>query len=766
MFRLSLTFLLCVLCHWALVPAPAHAQISLSGCKSDALQSQISIQHDANHWTLTGTAARPIQIDCDDMQLFANSVELYQTEGRLIATGDVAFISGESRISSERLDYDTKSKTGIFYNFSGTTVLRDKAQPGPYGTQEPNAFFWGEELHREGPKKYRIVRGGFTACVQPTPRWDVGSGSITLNLDDYALLRNAVFRVKGVPVMYLPLFYYPLEEDDRSTGFLMPIYGTSTLRGQSISAPFFWAIGRSQDATFTYDWFSKAGQAGTGEYRYMLSPASSGRALFNVLNESEVTPEEADETQGVRPAQRSYSVNGSLVQALPLGLRAQANANYFSSLRTQQRYQQDVYQATTRQRNFDATLTGSWGEYMLSARAEQRDYFDTNNTLTRTGSLPRINVSRAERPIGGAPIYFGASAEYANILRSTRLDDLEVTNQGLTRMDFGPSLRVPFTRWPFLTVNSSVAWRGTYWTESLDAAGKQIEQSIGRQYFELRSDITGPKFNRIFNTPGNGYAEKFKHVIEPYLSIQRTTAIEEFPNIVQLETGDYTVGDVTRFTYGLANILYAKKESSREIARVTLRQTYYSDENAAQYDRYYQSSYSDLAAPTKFSAVALAARVTPTDRFQAEFRTEWDPTVHTLKTMAGSGTLQASEWLQVSGSWSRRRFIPELPDYADPLRATHSVTGSTTLRNRTNRVGGNYSLDYDFQRDYFVQQRILAYYNAQCCGLVVEYQTFNFQGVQGVTVPQDKRFNISFSLAGIGTFSNFLGALGGAEQRR
>ncbi len=199
---------------------------------------------------------------------------------------------------------------------------------------------------------------------------------------------------------------------------------------------------------------------------------------------------------------------------------------------------------------------------------------------------------------------------------------------------------------------------------------------------------------------------------------------------------------------------------------MNINQTYYSDENAAQYDRNYQSSYSDLAAPTKFSAVAFNTRVTPTDRFQGEFRTEWDPTVHTLKTMSGSGHVQASEWLQLSGSWSRRRFIPELPDYDDPTQATHTVAAGATVRNRTNRLGGSYSFDYDFQRDYFLQQRVMAYYNAQCCGVVVEFQTFNFQGVQGIPVPQDKRFNISFSLAGIGTFSNFLGALGGAEQRR
>ena len=767
MLRLSLTLLLCVLCQWTLVPAAAHAQTDIAGCKkTDFLGSMSSVRHNANHWTMSGTAAQPIQFVCDDMQLFANVVDLYLEDGRIVATGDVLFASGESRISAERLDFNTKTKTGTFYQASGTTVLRDKATPGQFGTQEPNAFFWGEELHKSGPKQYRIVRGGFTACVQPTPRWEVASGSITLNLDDYALLRNAVFRVKGVPLLYLPVFYYPMEEDDRSTGFLMPIYGSSTIRGQSLSAPFFWAIGRSHDATLTYDWFSKAGRAVTGEYRYMLAPGSSGYGLVNVLDEQEITAADADGTQAVRPGRRSYEVRGSLVQALPLGLRAQANANYFTSLATQQRYQQDVYQATTRQRSFDATMTGTWGQYMFTARAEQRDYFDTADRLTRTGSLPRINLSRTERPIAGLPMYFGANAEYVNITRSTIQDDLELTNQGLARLDFNPTLRVPFTRWPFLQVNSAVSWRGTYWSESLDDAGRQVEESLGRQYFDVQARITGPTFNRIFNTPGNGYAEKFKHVVEPTLLIQRTTAVEEFPNIVKLEGGDYTVGDVTRYTYGLANRLYAKKESSREIASINVSQTYYTQATAAQYDRNYQSSYSGQSSPTNFSAVAFTTRVNPTDRVQGEFRTEWDPTVHTFKTLSASGFVRPNPLVDVSAGWSLRRLIPELPDFSRPESATHYLNASTTVRSPSNRLGGTYAMNYDFRRDFFLQQRVLAYYNAQCCGVVMEWQTFNFQGVPGITVPQDRRFNISFSLAGIGTFSNFLGALSGQQQQR
>ena len=765
MLRVTVILVLCVLFEWGFARTTVHAQ-NIAGCTTTETSNALSlITIDDKHIRLIGSAARPVTFNCDDAQLFANSVELFHVEGRLIATGDVLFVSGASRISAARLEFNTKTKTGTFYNASGTTIIRDKAEPSQFGTQEPNAYFWGEEIQKRGPTNYRIVGGGFTACVQPTPRWEVASGSIDLNLDDYALLRNSVFKIKGVPVFYLPIFYYPMEEDDRSTGFLMPIYGSGTIKGQALSVPFFWAIGRSHDAMFTYDWFSKAGRAATGEYRYVLSPGSSGNAAVNLLDEREITLEEADSTQGPRPATRSYTVNGSLVQALPGGLRAQANANYFTSLATQQRYQQDVFQATTRQRNFDASLTGNWAEYVLSARAERRDYFDTAETLTRTGSLPRINISRGERPIAGLPVYFGASGEYVSLVRSTRTDDVTLTDQGLSRLDFSPTLRLPFTRWPFLTANSSIGWRGTYWTESLDAAGQQVQESIGRQYFDLSTRITGPVFNRIFNTPGNGFAEKFKHVVEPTLTIQRKTAIDEFDQIVQLESADYVVGNVTRFTYALANRLYAKKEVSREIASLSVSQSYYTDDRAAQYDQNYQSSFDRAAIPTKFSAVAVSTRVTPTDRINGEFRTEWDPTAHTLKTLSASGTIRG-EWLDVSAGWSRRRLIPELPDFSNPAFATHYLNAAATMRSPMNRLGGTYSFNYDFQRDFFLQQRVLAYYNAQCCGVVLEWQTFNFQGIPGITVAQDRRFNISFSLAGIGTFSNFLGALSGEQQQR
>ena len=114
------------------------------------------------------------------------------------------------------------------------------------------------------------------------------SSSLKLRVDHYALLRNMQLKVKGVPALYLPAMYYPLSKDNRSTGFLMPSYGSSTIKGQTISNAFFWAIDRSQDATILHDWFSKTGQAVAGEYRY-VSLAGSGNFRTDFLNERPIT---------------------------------------------------------------------------------------------------------------------------------------------------------------------------------------------------------------------------------------------------------------------------------------------------------------------------------------------------------------------------------------------------------------------------------------------------------------------------------------------
>lgn len=752
----------------ALLAARAASAQPLEGCGTNWQQTSLEfVQVTKDHIRRSGG----VEVVCADMQFFADEMELFLDRHQLVAKGNVVFASSGSRIAADRMEFDTRERTGTFYQASGTVSLGERVERSMFGTQEPDAYFYGEKLEKIGPRKYRVTKGGFTTCVQPNPRWEVTSSSVVVTLDEYALLRNSLLKVKGVPVLYLPMLYYPIQDDDRATGFLIPVYGVSTLQGQKLSNAFFWAIGRSHDATLFHDWFSKTGHGAGGEYRYIASPQASGNARTYWLNERATTVTQPDGSVTTRDARRSLQLDGGFTQSLPFNLRARGHAQYFSDLTVQQLYHHDPYRASNRQRRLGGNVTGGFGSYLVSTTLQRDETFLNENTSYVIGSLPRLNVSRSERPIGQLPIYLQVNGEYGALVREDRSGEI-VADRSLSRLDITPRLRYPFTRWPFLTANSSAALRATWWSRSQDPVSRApIDERLSRRYLDLQTSITGPTFTRIFNTPGSGYAERWKHVIEPSLTMQRVSAIDAFDRILQHDGTDTVVGSVTRFAYGLTNRLYAKGAAggaamAREIATVSLTQTYYTDARAAAFDRNYQSSFTGFT-PSRFSPVALNVRVSPTDSTQGELRAEYDTQFNALRTVSASGSYRQGGWFDLNASWSVRRFIEGLPGFDDPNRKDHYLNAATSLRTTANRLGGSYNFNMDIGRGEFLQQRVTGYYNAQCCGFAAEFQTYNYGGLRSVTgIAQDRRFTFSITLAGIGTFSPPFGGLGGPQEAR
>ena len=742
----------------------------MGNCKSNRQWTIEQISK--NHYKLKGE----VEIDCGDQSFAADEIELFDDTHKMIATGDVVFTSGNNRIAADRLEYNTQTKTGIFYNATGTAVLKESrpaGQPEPeperdmFGTAEPDIYFYGKTLEKVGNRKYKITSGGFTTCVQPTPRWNLTAGTVMLNLDHYAILTNSLFRVKGVPLLYLPVFYYPINDEDRATGFLIPTYGASTVRGNTISNAFFWAISRNQDATFLHDWYSRTGQGFGTEYRYIAAPGSDGNLKFYHLREHEATFDESGSTV-TTPERRSYEIRGTMSQRLSRTFRARARADYFSDITVQQTYNQNVFDASRRTRVYSGSVSGTLASWNLTGAFDRNEFFYGTTQSTVRGGTPKVSVTRSDKPLFGSPAYFSLTTEGAHFTAQRKTAAATVDN-GLSRVDFMPRVRVPFTKWQFLTVSTTAAFRYTYWTEQRDVrTGLNQEDAIDRKYFELAAQVTGPVFNRIFNRPGSRYAEKMKHAIEPYFNLQRVSAIDAFDSYVKIDGVDAVVGQVTRLTYGVNNRLFRKPGGggrSTEVVTVALGQSYYTDARAAQYDRYYQTSYG--TAPSKFSPLSLQVRAWPSEGLNAQFRAEYDTQFNAFRTMSADGTFAGREWLHTTFGWSQRRFIDGLAGFDDPERLDHYLNSATTWRALRNRVGGAYSFNYDVKTGRFLQQRLLSYYNAQCCGFGVEYQTYDLSGFNTtMPVQKDRRLNFSVTLAGIGSFSNFFGAFGGGAGSR
>lgn len=755
MIRRLLTLLLCVA-----LPASVTAAQPIPGY--DSRQFRIE-RVSENHIRLTGE----VEIERDDWKLYAEQVELFTDTDQLVAIGNVVYSSTDNRIAADRVEFNTEAQTGTFYVATGTATIGDRFERSLFGTQEPDAYFYGETIEKLGPRTYRITHGGFTTCVQPTPRWELTSSSTTITLEDYAVLKNTILNVKGVPLFYLPIMYYPIQEDDRATGFLIPAYGSSTLRGQSLSNAFFWAINRSQDATFLYDRFSVAGQGLGGEYRYIAGPGSDGRMRAYFLNESATTIPSPDGGEPeVLPARRSLQVNGDVSQAIGSSVRARAGADFFSDVTVQQTFHTNILEASQRSRRFFGNVSGSWGSYSLSGTLDWSETFFGKDSSTLNGSAPRVTLTRAEQPLASW-LYVSLESEYVSLLREGRSSE-RVRNFNLSRFNVTPTARVPFTRWPFLTINSSVAWHGTYWSERFDPdTDLQIESGISRRYFDLESRVTGPVLTKIWDTPSSGYAERFKHIIEPTVTFQRTTAIDNFDEIVHLESIDSVVGSATRIGYGVVNRFLARRRQGdvREVLSISLLQNYYTDARAAQFDRRFRTSF-NRTTPTKLTPVSVELRGSPSEQVNATARAEYDTRFGAFRTIGADGTVGIGDWFRTTAGWSQRRFIGGLSGFDDPGNLDHYLNATTDFRTSDNQVGGVYTFNYDLLRNRYLQQRLLVYYNAQCCGVAVEYQTFNFRGLGSrALVPVDRRFNISFTLAGVGTFSNFFGALGGGPGR-
>ncbi len=759
---LSRILLCCVVCACA-APVLAQAPPPGSGAATDpffgtctrSTQWQFE-QASANHLRLIGQ----VQIECPQMSFFADAVDLYtDPELRLVASGNVVFTNPEGRIAAERVEFNVAKGTGTFYVASGIMSLGDEVDRAQFGNQEPEVYFYGETIEKLEQRKYRLTRGGFTTCVQPTPRWEVTSNSVVLTLDDYAIARNTVLRVKGVPVMYLPLLYYPIKEEDRATGFLLPTYGTSTLRGQALSNAFFWAIGQSHDATFFHDWFTNVGQGAGAEYRYVAGQGSYGNFRVYRLDQHQAEFRQGGQVTRL-PAQTSLQFGGSGNQMFGTSIRLHQRIDYTTSMVTQQLYQQNLYQASNATRTIEGGLSGTWGALTTGALFQRTETFTASDTSQLYGSTPRLTAAIAPTRMFG-PVYGSLSNDFSYLPFRQIISGKVVNDKSLGRLDMAPMVRAALSRLSFLTLNTSLSYRTTYYTRSADASGRVTADPLTRRFLLLRSDIVGPVLSKIWDTPDSGFSERMKHLIEPTFALEHVPSIANASQVPTLvDSSDRVLGGTTRLTYGVNNrLLYRARTSDGsagstvQFLMVGVQQTYYVTGRSSLNDTQYVST-GLRPRSVDLSDIAVNVKVTPSTALESTTRLEYDVHGEGLHVITTGGTAQFGV-NTTTVNYSRQR-------RGGMVKPESSLTWSNSLAFLQGRASGAYSLTWDIGRAGILNQRVGISYLAQCCGIQAEYQKFKFpQSRSDFPIPSDSRFNVSFVLAGIGNFSNFLGAFGG-----
>jgi LPS-assembly protein len=745
-----------------LAPSAAFAQIPGFDATLSKMQE---VETDHIRWTGEVVLSQP------GMKFYADQVDYYPKTNRLFAVGNVLLQQPDHQIAADRADFNAVTRLGIFYNARGFAALGKMADVSQFGTLQPDVQFYGETIEEIAPQVYLISHGGFTTCAQVNPRWEMTSGSIRIRVDHYALLKNMWLKAKGVPVLFLPALYYPISSDARQTGFLMPSYGASSYRGQVISNGFFWAIGRSQDATILHDWYSKTGQAVNGEYRY-VSLRGGGNISNTFLNEKATVYTDANGNENPFAGQKSFSLNGNLNQAIAGSWYAQARANYFSSIEVQQRSTVDLTNTSRRNRIFGASTSGMLHGLRVTGTFDRNEVFNGTTSSNVRGNAPRVNVQKPDRLVSRyVPVYASITNEYVHLNQEDRTTPEDgsttILNRNIDRLDINSSLRFPFNKLPYLGVNTSLMWRNTFWSDSQAVVENQtvrLDSPIARSFFEMAANLNGPSFVRIWDKP----RIRLKHTIEPFLQVIHRTPIDNANQIINNEYVDSIVGNMWSYAYGATTRLYAKKTDggpsvSREVLSATIRQTYATDANAIANDQTYRSG--STAAPSHYSPVQMDVRSSFKEGVTTTFRTEFDGRYGKFKQF-GADTYWNSDRLSMLLGWSRVNFVADSNGNNTESALSQYLNTNTTFRFKQNRYGIVHSFNWDVRNKDVLQQRIAGYYNAQCCGFTAEWQTFDFTRLgSNALVPQDRRFHFSVTLAGIGNVSNIFGALAGTPNR-
>ncbi len=687
-----------------------------------------------------------VDLDIAGMRIQADKADIHEEarpDGklghRIVAEGNVVFIRGEERMAGDRLEMDDSGR-GYLLNAVGYV--------------EPGVWVEGKRVDRLDDKTYRVTGGRFTSCSQPNPRWGFQSSSAEIEVDEKVKAKNAVFKVKGVPVFYVPYIYYPISSDGRSSGFLFPHFGYSNARGFNTGTGFFWVMGRSADQTFYADYWSKVGYGYGHELRYVKQSPSRGTFRTYVFD-----VEGAEELD--------YDLDWNALQILPGGVKASVNVRQYSDLQFQQQYQDDFNRATSRTQRWSGALEKDLKLAVLSAYADTTStYFGTDYTRVN-GRLPGISLRRFPRQIGRSKLVVGLQAKAERIQYG---DDVQVDNWA--RIDVAPYLARPFAL-SFLEFTPAVGYRytryGASYGTSLDENGDEVTTITGppinRSFFETQVEMRGPTFAKVWDTPGFAYSERFKHVIGPEISWNYRTRVEDFDSIPKFDGDDYFLG-TNQITYSLVQRFFAKrrgptgKAQPYEFLTWRLMQTYYVQISDGQnnFDPNYSSSaFGPGFKPEHLSPLMSRIRLRPTPDLSADFNVEYDVNfkqVRRTSLYANLGFPRAS----LTAGWSRSVRLAEDP--AERIVGAHSLRGNAAIELFPKRLFLEGSADYDIKNDVLWQMRGQLRYAVQCCGFLIEYIRYNWNG------RDEKQWRFNLELENIGSIGSFLGAgRGGGSYR-
>ncbi len=256
-------------CWWTLVP------VALAGAQSPEAGERIEVSAEDSIEATRETvrAQGNVEIRRGATVFGADTVVIDHARRTLRAEGAVRVDHPRYRLRAAGLEMNLDDETG--------TLLDAEVF-----VEEERLRLSGSRVEKFTGQTYEIRDGRLTTCLceEGAAPWRIAAGALRLEEGAKAAMDDATLYLYDVPVLYLPYLSFAYLTE-RTTGFLIPSFGWSRGDGVLYRQPFFWALDKSNDATFELAVESRTRAGMNAQYRTVWNRHTAGRLELSYFSE-------------------------------------------------------------------------------------------------------------------------------------------------------------------------------------------------------------------------------------------------------------------------------------------------------------------------------------------------------------------------------------------------------------------------------------------------------------------------------------------------
>jgi len=253
---------------------PALKDLAKPGIRLDAPVRMTADTLSYDEETGVALAEGNVEMGFGTRTMRADRIRYDSTTGEADLTGKVRYKDADEEFAFDRITINLDSEKGVLYN--GTIRISSN-----------NYQITSKKIEKTGKSSFLIEKGSLTTCpCDPEPDWKFEVRRAQVTIDQYAVGKDITFRIRGVPVLWLPWGAFPVKMT-RQSGFLLPNFSTNKSRGFTLHVPYYQVINRWSDATVTLDAMSHRGYRPEIEYRFVLNPESIGAVRATYFRDRE-----------------------------------------------------------------------------------------------------------------------------------------------------------------------------------------------------------------------------------------------------------------------------------------------------------------------------------------------------------------------------------------------------------------------------------------------------------------------------------------------